>query len=262
MCTYPKSVDRWVSAAVQRTGCWIECADVEWMLSVLGRWPSSELLDLGGNIGYYTAAAAAAGHAVNVFEPSPDNTMHLLATVRQNAWHHVRLFALCVSDMSGPCALSGHRDNQGSLQHDMGLVLSDGARRPPARPTGWRRGVVTTMATRVDDALPPRAPHTFIKVDIEGSECAAFRGMRTLLNESTAIIGALVEFDKINCCSELVSWPAGAFWILAHRHGLCAYQAPVAKPVHVRPTPLRRLCELRGGKHQLNLRWEPCSTAV
>jgi FkbM family methyltransferase len=262
MCTYPRSVDRWVSAAVQRTGCWIECADVEWMLTLLGRWPRSELLDLGGNIGFYTGAAAAAGHAVRVFEPSPDNAMHLLATVRQNAWRHVRLFTLCVSDASGPCALSGHRDNQGSLQHDMGSPPAvSGARRPPAsRPAGWRRGAVTTMATRVDDVLPPRQQPTFLKVDIEGSECAAFRGMRTLLNSSTAIVGALVEFDKISCCSELISQPSGAFWVLAHRHGLCAYQAPVAKPVHARPTPLSNLCELRGGKHQLNIRWETCQT--
>ena len=37
MCTYPRSVDRWVSAAVQRTGCWLECRDVEWMLEVLSK---------------------------------------------------------------------------------------------------------------------------------------------------------------------------------------------------------------------------------
>lgn len=78
MCTYPRSVDRWVSTAVQRTGCWLECRDVEWMLEVLskaaqshdpGRASDAELLDIGGNIGFYTLAAAAAGHRVNVFEP-------------------------------------------------------------------------------------------------------------------------------------------------------------------------------------------------
>ena len=142
MCTYPKSVDRWVSAAVQRTGCWIECADVEWMLGILAHYPGSELLDLGGNIGFYTHAAAASGHASAVFEPSPDNAMHLLATVRQNGWRHVRLFTLCASDSATPCSLSGHRDNQGSLSHDIGPSLAQqqaSFSKERRRPTGGRR---------------------------------------------------------------------------------------------------------------------------
>ena len=51
------------------------------------------------------------------------------------------------------------------------------------------------------------------------------------------------------------------FWLLASRHSLCAYQAPVgpvAKPVHTKPTPLADLCKVRGNGRQLNLRWERC----
>ena len=110
--------------------------------------------------------------------------------------------------------------------------------------------------------LPPRARRTFVKVDIEGSECSAFRGMRALLNASTSIIGALVEFDKSHaCCSELIEPPLGAFYLLAARHRLCPFQAPVAKPANLRPTPLARLCGLRGRVKQLNLRWQPCAAA-
>ena len=119
---------------------------------------------------------------------------------------------------------------------------------------------MTTMAVRVDDVLPPRLRPTFVKVDIEGSECAAFRGMRSLLNQSRSIIGALIEFDKSHaCCLELIAPTSGAFWILHHRHGLCAYQAPIAKPVHGQPTPLHNLCGLHSGVKQLNLRWQPCT---
>jgi FkbM family methyltransferase len=282
MCTYPRSVDRWVSGAVQKTGCWIECADVEWMLSILGRSKDAELLDIGGNIGFYTGAAAAAGHAVTVFEPSPDNAMHLLATVRHNSWRHVRLFSLCVSDATSPCVLSGHRDNQGSLQHEIGgggvaaslpgtpTAVTKGAGRPK-HPTGWRKGMVTTMAVSLDEVLPPRLRPTFLKIDVEGSECAAFRGMTRLLNASTRIVGALVEFDKSHqCCHALtrppgsmtpagaLEQPPGAFWMLRHRHGLCAYQAPIDKPAQLTPTPLSGLCALRGSSKQLNLRWQPC----
>lgn len=259
MCTYPKAVDRWISAAIQTTGCFaLECDDVLWMLGVMRRWPHSELLDLGGNIGFYSLAAAADGHSVVVFEPSPDNVVHLLASARANSFRNVRVFSLCVSDTTGPCELGGHRDNQGALLHSIGS--SAGSFR--SRPTGWRRGLVTTMAVRVDDVLPPRVLPTFLKMDIEGGECEAFRGMRHVLNESASsiFIGALIEFDKSRaCCHELVDGAAGgAFWLLKTRHGLCPYLAYANQAAHKHATRLDQLCEIRGGAKQLNLRWEPC----
>jgi len=102
-------------------------------------------------------------------------------------------------------------------------------------------------------------------MDIEGGECEAFRGMRGILNASAPLtfIGALIEFDKSRaCCQELIDESTqGAFWTLANRHGLCVYLAPAQKPAHTRPTPLARLCEIRGAARQLNLRWEPCDNA-
>ena len=61
------------------------------------------------------------------------------------------------------------------------------------------------------------------------------------MRSSTNIVGALwVEFDKsFSCCRELINPELGGFWLLTSRHSLCAYQAPVAKPVHTKPTPLR-----------------------
>ena len=83
--------------------------------------------------------------------------------------------------------------------------------------------------------------------------------MARLLNESAQLIGALVEFDKLHhCCAELARPPLGAFWLMSARHGLCAHQAPIFKPVHAKHTPLASLCEARGTGHQVNLRWQPC----
>ena len=259
MCTYPKAVDRWISAAIQTTGCFaLECDDVLWMLGVMRRWPHSELLDLGGNIGFYSLAAAADGHSVVVFEPSPDNVVHLLASARANSFRNVRVFPLCVSDTTGPCELGGHRDNQGALQHS--IRSSAGSFR--SRPTGWRRALVTTMAVRVDDVLPPRVMPTFLKMDIEGGECEAFRGMRHTLNESapSTFIGALIEFDKSRaCCHELVDGAAGgAFWLFKTRHGLCPYLAYANQAAHKHATRLDQLCQIGGSAKQLNLRWERC----
>ena len=100
------------------------------------------------------------------------------------------------------------------------------------------------------------APTEFLKVDIEGDEMQAFRGMTRLLNASAGtFVGALVEFDKIKCCEELVS-PNGAFWVLQQRHGLCAFVARVARPAQTTPTPLAALCSIRRNGRQINLRWQ------
>ena len=61
MCTYPAQLDKYVSGPIQRSGCWLECEDVVWMQTVLRHFPNSQLLDVGGNIGFYTLAAAAVG---------------------------------------------------------------------------------------------------------------------------------------------------------------------------------------------------------
>ena len=58
MCTYPGPLDKYVSRAVQATGCWLECDDVTWMQRLLQSTTSPLLIDVGGNIGFYTLAAA------------------------------------------------------------------------------------------------------------------------------------------------------------------------------------------------------------
>eukprot|EP00320_Phaeocystis_rex_P016368 CAMPEP_0119074502 /NCGR_PEP_ID=MMETSP1178-20130426/72154_1 /TAXON_ID=33656 /ORGANISM="unid sp, Strain CCMP2000" /LENGTH=40 /DNA_ID= /DNA_START= /DNA_END= /DNA_ORIENTATION= len=40
------------------------------------------------------------------------------------------------------------------------------------------------MAVPIDTVLPPQDRPTFLKLDIEGGECAAMRGMRRVLNRS------------------------------------------------------------------------------
>ena len=112
------------------------------------------------------------------------------------------------------------------------------------------------------DALNPTdwSRPALAQVDIEGSECKAFRGMQRFLNSSHRLIGALVEFDKsFECCEELVHPETGAFWLLNQRHSLCPHKAPVAKAVDKVAMQLHRMCDiLRFNGRQLNLRWKPC----
>jgi len=191
-----------------------------------------------------------------VFEPSPSNVLHLLSSVRRNGFRDVQLNTLCVSDTVSLCAIGKHGRNQGALQHTIGSSDAEAAR---GASSPLQRASARTMAVPIDTVLPPQDRPTFVKLDIEGGECAAMRGMHRLLNSSTNIVGALVEFDKsFSCCRELINPESGGFWLLASRHSLCAYQAPVAKPVHTKPTSLADLCQIRANGRQLNLRWDRC----
>ena len=92
---------------------------------------------------------------------------------------------------------------------------------------------------------------------MEGGECRAFRGMTRLLNESTKMLGALVEFDKSRaCCEELIAPPSGAFQLMHRRHGLCVHAGHSATPM----PSLEALCQMKVKvtSQQLNLRWRPC----
>lgn len=224
------------------------------MQQLLQKWHPSQLIDIGGNIGFYSLAAAAIGSEAVIFEPSPLNVLHMVSSLRRNGFRGVRLNTLCVSDAPSLCAIGTHGNNQGALRHNMRSYD------PNISPTSLiQLAASNTMAVAVDNVLPPQHRNTFVKLDIEGGECAAFRGMRHLLNHSTNIVGVLVEFDKsFACCKELVSPSSGGFWMLEARHGLCAFQAPVARPVHTTPTPLAALCKIRPSGRQLNLRWERC----
>ena len=115
-----------------------------------------------------------------------------------------------------------------------------------------------SAAVRVDDVLPPQRLPFVLKVDLEGGECRAFRGMSRLLNESSRLAGALIEWDKSRaCCPELIAPPLGAFALMRDRHGLCVHAGSSKAPI----TSLEALCRTDFKLHskQLNLRWLPCA---
>jgi len=69
MCVYNTSRDVHVSGSIVRTGSW-EGHLVSLMVNTMrGFGRDCSLLDIGGNIGFYTLAAARAGFGVDVFEP-------------------------------------------------------------------------------------------------------------------------------------------------------------------------------------------------
>jgi FkbM family methyltransferase len=71
-------------------------------VDILGHLPPTHVVDVGGNIGYYTLLSAALGHSVVTFEPNPTNIQRLCDSMKLNHWtqENVHLFQNAVSENS------------------------------------------------------------------------------------------------------------------------------------------------------------------
>jgi FkbM family methyltransferase len=144
--------------------------------------PGSVVLDIGANIGYFTLIFAKrvgpTGH-VFAFEPEPGNFALLQDNVAANGYSNVTLSRLAVSDRAGRVRLYVDAGNPGDCRiydsHD-------------------RRASLEIETVRLDDYWdPPFGRIDFIKMDIQGAEPAALRGMLGLL-EKHRQVKLVVEF--------------------------------------------------------------------
>lgn len=142
-------------------------------------------LDIGANIGFYTlemARCVGPSGSVIAFEPGPLSSSLLKANAILNGYHHVVIEQAIVLDRCGQTDLhicpTGESDNR-----------ADGFN---GSYVDWRR--VSVPCTTIDDYLGGRTVD-FIKMDVQGAELAALRGMRrTLANKSTSMS---MEFNPL-----------------------------------------------------------------
>jgi FkbM family methyltransferase len=130
----------------------------------------AHFVDGGAYAGYFTTLAGrlvGAGGRVDAFEPVPETFSRLAGNVERNQMgDRVRLHHAALLDVAGQVPIhQGHQREAG-----------------PAAASLFARGGNTTLvpAVRMDQVLAGTAP-TLIKLDVEGSEAAAIRGMTGLL---------------------------------------------------------------------------------
>lgn len=128
--------------------------------------PGDPVLDIGAHLGTFTLAAAAAGSPVLAIEASPENARLLRASVASNRFLDVRVAGVAASDEPGTvqfCAIG-----------PWGTVLN----RAPSFLS------VEVPAVTIDELVfELRFPRPrFVKMDVEGSEIRAMRGMTHLLS--------------------------------------------------------------------------------
>ena len=156
----------------------------------------STVLDIGANYGHYTAIMSklCPQGEVIAFEPVPFTFKVLSEIVHRLNIKHARLFHAAVSDQPGKLKMSVPLLEFGAPNTGIAHVVNHA----PDKSTE----TVSVDALALD-ALNIRSVD-FIKIDIEGHEPAAMRGMSSLIQNSRPVI--LIEFSH-SCLSRAGSNP-------------------------------------------------------
>jgi FkbM family methyltransferase len=128
------------------------------------------VIDLGAHVGAFSLAAAAAGYDVVCVEASPRNAALLAAAIELNGFKNLRLVNAAVSDRAGKLSFFA----RGPYGH--------------VAAAGDTSAILTVDALSVDDLMKRVGWETadFVKLDIEGSEVNAIKGMIGLMSRSDA----------------------------------------------------------------------------
>lgn len=156
--------------------------------------------DIGANIGIFSVHAAKKANKVYSFEPDPGFRSRLVRNIDLNLIHDKDIVVeWAVSDTQGIVTLYSDGESGSS---------------PSLKKIG-DRGEVEVKTNTLDDAISENQipPPNVIKIDIEGAEILALRGMKDLLgsNESPRLIFIelhpvfLKEFDStVSECKSII----------------------------------------------------------
>ena len=174
--------DEFVSPRLQAAGVW-EPGETAFLQERLQ--PGMTFLDVGAHVGYFSVLAGrlvGSTGLVLAFEPHPRNFELLLANVWRNGLLNVVCFPWAVADTCGFAPLYVAPLNTGD--HQLGAP-------------GSGRATVPVRTVALDEVPAIRPPIDVVKIDVQGADEAALRGMERLLEASPDAL-VTVEF-----------WPTG-----------------------------------------------------
>ena len=137
--------------------------------------PGSSVLDIGANCGYFSLLACSLGSNVYAFEPLAMNVRLLMASRARNGWQErLHVFAAAASSQPGTLSIGGAYSDGvvGELPPDPEIALQ----------------IDYAAAVRIDDMIPPDAPISLIKIDVEGHEPLALEGALRTIQRSRPVI--------------------------------------------------------------------------
>jgi len=209
--------DEWITPTLTATSGW-----EPGQTALLGERikPGMTVVDGGAHIGYFTCQAARlAGPRglVLAFEPAPRNFQLLQANVWRNGFTNVVCFPWALG--AEPALAELHLSAANTGDH---RLHSDDASRPSA----------TVRVAALDEILAIRPPVDVVKLDVQGSEEAAVRGMERLLGASPGVL-LTVELS-----------PADARAAGSDLHALLAYYRSLGFTLRVQRPDQKGLVEL------------------
>jgi FkbM family methyltransferase len=170
--------DRIMTPWLLSTGCW-EAGDTALFQRMLR--PGMTFVDIGAHVGYFSRLAAplvGAGGRVLAFEPNPRNFELLQANVRNRGLENVSCFPWAVGAENGSANLYLSDENSG----DHRIVPAEDSRE-----------TVEVRVVALDSVAEVAAPLHAVKIDVQGTEEAAVRGMERLLASSPDVF-LMLEF--------------------------------------------------------------------
>jgi FkbM family methyltransferase len=135
--------------------------------------PGKVLVDIGANIGYYTMLAASqvgCDGKVIAFEPSSDNCALLRMSFQANGFDNVKLYPYAVADIEGVVGFDIYDSNGRISQGDASACTYQ------------------VRAVTLDTCLKDEPRIDIVKMDIEGAEGRALRGMHQLIQRHHPIL--------------------------------------------------------------------------
>jgi FkbM family methyltransferase len=140
---------------------------------------SKVIYDLGAHVGLYTLLAAKVGGDKTIisFEPEPKSYEKLNKNIELNKLRNVKTFNIALSDYNGKTTLNINK---------MGLASGGHNIAPTGEKKGWRRKSIEVR--RLEDLIAEEGlpKPDLIKIDIEGAELNAIKGMEKLLKSEDA----------------------------------------------------------------------------
>jgi FkbM family methyltransferase len=181
--------------------------------------PGAVVYDIGANVGFFSLLCArlTGPHGrVEAFEPVPTSAAAVSANAALNGFSTISVHRVAVSDHDGRGELLINRENSWSHLAERGW-----------HPKTRRRLLVDRVVLDDEIARGAIPPPDVIKIDIEGSEIAALRGLaRTLRSRRVVIVCELHETN-----AELLALMTDLHYTVENLDG----PAPVvsAGPIHV-----------------------------
>jgi FkbM family methyltransferase len=173
-------------------GIW-EGDQLEDMARVCHDCRADYFFDIGANAGIYSILFALKGVAPQVvaFEPDPGNYAHLLANIYVNALTgKVRALPYAVGAAAGEVDLmeaGSHNRGESWIAH-------------PDKPPEEAPGVAThrVRQVRFDDEFALAGQTLVIKMDVEGSEFHALKGMERTLRDNACYLQVELYSDRLD----------------------------------------------------------------